>query len=245
MSEATALERSPDSHLHSSLASIQSQCSHSRDRFPAHESFYFRWPRNFVERRRHGAFCRRGIEAGRPGGGRIYSSFFIASDTGGRQNLQSFRLSLRGGVHRAKRQMWINCACTDHLLNRAELRSREWSKPGCALDRRYACRARMVCRSARKRRRASSLSGVASTISSFAWKTWRPSFSVSTPMASPMRQPGVPSICIPPTEGTSNGNAVVAHHADALGKPVEGLEFKSGKIDTLKLFGGIRHEESF
>jgi len=47
------------------------------------------------------------------------------------------------------------------------------------------------------RRSASSRSGVASTISALAWKTWRPSFSTSTPSTSPIRQPGAPIICRP------------------------------------------------
>jgi len=38
-------------------------------------------------------------------------------------------------------------------------------------------------------------------------------------------------------------DAIVADDADALGKPIKCLEIKSGKIDTLKLLGGIRHEK--
>ena len=38
-------------------------------------------------------------------------------------------------------------------------------------------------------------------------------------------------------------DAPISHDAYALGKAVERLEVKSGEIDTLKLFGGIRHEK--
>ena len=34
---------------------------------------------------------------------------------------------------------------------------------------------------------------------------------------------------------------MVPHHSHAPGKPSEGLELKTGQINTLKLFGGIRH----
>ena len=58
------------------------------------------------------------------------------------------------------------------------------------------------CKSSRKRLSASSLSGVASMISCLAWKTFRPPLSTRTPMASPISQPGVPSICSPLGDGT-------------------------------------------
>ncbi len=45
--------------------------------------------------------------------------------------------------------------------------------------------------------------------------------------------------------GHDQCNATTAYHADALGKTVECLEFESGKINTLKLFGGVGHEEAF
>jgi hypothetical protein len=51
MSEATALERSPDSTSIRHWPRYRGQRSHSGDCFPRHESFYFRRPRNFAERR--------------------------------------------------------------------------------------------------------------------------------------------------------------------------------------------------
>jgi hypothetical protein len=38
-------------------------------------------------------------------------------------------------------------------------------------------------------------------------------------------------------------NAMVAYYPDTFGKAVEGLEIKPGKVNALKLFGGIRHEK--
>jgi hypothetical protein len=38
------------------------------------------------------------------------------------------------------------------------------------------------------------------------------------------------------------GDATVTDDAYALGEPIKCLEIKSGKIDTLKLLGRIRHE---
>jgi hypothetical protein len=88
----------PRLHLHSPLAPIQGQCSYSGDRLPRHEGLYFRRPRNVPERRWNGALCRRRVEAGRPGGGRIYPTLFFAANKGVGQNLQPDRLSLRGRV---------------------------------------------------------------------------------------------------------------------------------------------------
>jgi pimeloyl-ACP methyl ester carboxylesterase len=59
-------------------------------------------------------------------------------------------------------------------------------------------------KSSRKRLKTSRRSGVASRNSCFAWNTLRPSRSVSTPITSPMRQPGAPSTCRPSTPGTTS-----------------------------------------
>jgi hypothetical protein len=50
-------------------------------------------------------------------GGRVYAAFFIAPDTGGRQDLQSFRVSLRGGIHRGRQRAEAECGSTAHALD--------------------------------------------------------------------------------------------------------------------------------
>jgi hypothetical protein len=44
--------------------------------------------------------------------------------------------------------------------------------------------------------------------------------------------------------GHKEGNAAVAHHANAFGKAVEGLEFKAREVDALELGGGIQGRSS-
>src|SRR5208337_3019517 len=41
------------------------------------------------------------------------------------------------------------------------------------------------------------------------------------------------------------GNTVVAHYSNAPGKAFEGLQLKSRKVQTLELFGGIRHGKNW
>jgi len=43
-------------------------------------------------------------------------------------------------------------------------------------------------------------------ISCLAWKTFRPPLSTRTPIASPISQPGVPSICSPSGDGTTSAH---------------------------------------
>ena len=125
MSEATALERSPDS------TSISRHC------LPRHESFYFRRPRNFVERRRIALFA--GTELLRMGdqvaveftppfslppirveakvcnrAGYHYGVDFLAIDTVQRQCVDQLRMHLASFCH--------------HLLNRLVRAGN--SKPG-------------------------------------------------------------------------------------------------------------------
>ncbi len=38
------------------------------------------------------------------------------------------------------------------------------------------------------------------------------------------------------------GNTAVSNYANALGKAIEGFQFKAGEIDLLELLGGIRQE---
>jgi hypothetical protein len=45
--------------------------------------------------------------------------------------------------------------------------------------------------------------------------------------------------------GHKQSDAIVTYYPYALGKAIKCLEFESGEINTLKLFGGIRHEEAF
>ena len=44
----------------------------------------------------------------------------------------------------------------------------------------------------------------------------------------------------PPYPRDQQGHTMVAHHANALGIAVEGLEFKAGEIDALQLFCGVQ-----
>ena len=68
---------------------------------------------------------------------------------------------------------------------------------------------------------------MASTISDLAWKTCCPLRSTSTPMTSPMRQPGVPIISKPAGVGAKQRDAAVANDADTIRETLEGLQLKS------------------
>ena len=101
----------------------------------------------------------------------------------------------------------------------------------------YGCR--IAVKSARNRFKISIFSSVASTISDFAWNTFWPRTSVSTPITSPIRHPGGAEYLHAIDSRHEQSYAVVADYGDTLRVTLEGLQFESCKVNALELLGGV------
>ena len=160
---------------------------------------------------------------------------------GGRQNLQSNRIPLRGGVSGCRQ-----CPKRKRGLLRQHLASFTFVRPEVRFSRSgiSASGCRMACRfCAEAAKSFQSLRGGFNQLlfgledrAAFLFREHADGFSHP-----PVRECQASADHRPMARA---GHAVVTHHADAFGKAVESLEFKSGQIDTLQLFGGIGHENA-